>query len=220
MLRWVGLEGNLGATDRQRLFFPDNIEPGRRERLGGWGDRKSLSAFQPLLPWIWQISSLRDGYCRLAKLMSSREKATGSFFASWWRNYVTETADYTQDIYLHVINTFQPLINTVLITRCSWKAGESLELWFSSLWGSIAIKHLPLPEWALPPFLYINVSRKCHVWEQGYRTLGKQRQNRGSRTTEGEQNRDLVRSASVNCENYPPVLESGSSMWTGRVQPL
>ena len=154
MLRWVGSEGNLGAPDRQRLFFPDNIEPreeGARE-VGGGGDRKSLSAFQPLLPWIWQISNLRDGYCRLAKLMSSWEqKPQVYFFASWWRGCVTQTADYTQDIYLHAINTFQPLINTVWITRCSWKAKESLELRFSSLWGSIAIKRLPLPEWVPPP---------------------------------------------------------------------
>lgn len=58
----------------------------------------------------------------------------------------------------------------------SWR--YSLQLCFSGLWCLIAIKHLPLLECALP-FLYINMSRKCHVWEQGYQTLGKH-QNQGT----------------------------------------
>lgn len=33
MLHWVGSKGNLRAPDRQRLFFTDNIELGRKGGL-------------------------------------------------------------------------------------------------------------------------------------------------------------------------------------------
>lgn len=33
MFRWVGSKGNFRVPDRQRLFFPDNIELGRKGEL-------------------------------------------------------------------------------------------------------------------------------------------------------------------------------------------
>lgn len=63
------------------------------------------------------------------------------------------------------------------------------------------------------PFLNINMSRKCHVWVQGCQTLEKQHQN----GREAAPNRDLVGSASVNCENYIPVF---LCFCPNRLQPL
>ena len=82
MLRWVGSEGNLGAPDRQRLFFPDNIEPreeGARE-VGGGGQEiiVCVSAITSLnmadfQPQRWILSSGETD-------VIMRTKATGLFF--------------------------------------------------------------------------------------------------------------------------------------------
>lgn len=191
MLQWVGSKGNLRAPDRQRLFFPDNIELGRK------GDSLNIVDFQPQRRTL--SSGKTDVIIRITK----------AYFCFYyflllllgWESMLTEIDD-----------------DIAYITSYSWLKW-TVGSWFSGLWCLIAIKHLPFLEYALP-FLYINMSGKCHVWEQGYQSPGKQHQNQGRQTTEGAQNRDLDRPASVNCETYTLVLELRSSLWADRVQPL
>ena len=55
---WAWKETSEPQTDKDYSFLT-TFSRGGGSNWGGWGDRKSLSAFQPLLPWIWQTSSLR-----------------------------------------------------------------------------------------------------------------------------------------------------------------
>lgn len=119
--RWVGSKKNL---PRQTKLFWQH----RHGKEQGTGNLVRVSAITS-----WKMAVTTSNQDTVILSWCHHYKRQSFILASWWRLWCPKLL-YTKNIYSRSVNTFQPLVNVLWITRFSQKAEESLiVVFFQSL---------------------------------------------------------------------------------------